>query len=346
LSEEQNKGKEAKTMKESKAETQETTKEKSIAGAKVVEEAGVAFKALEPMVIGNEKITIIRHDIYRIGGDDTTEAVIIELVAKNVSGVTIGSALFEAELYDIEGNTLNVFEHKTIDLQPSINRKIKMKYSGQDSDKVRSYRVKIAKISNPPEPKVTGNEKIKILKHSLKIDTQSLDYQGQTATADISIRNVSDIKIATLVFEAVFYDIEGNITDIVKRKELELEANTSRAISIRSKPHKDRQLKSYDIRITRMTTSDVEKVQLRRNEIKTTNAGEEVVGIVKNISNVKTDTALVANFFNREKESIGTKVLILRDIEPGNIKQFYFNFKPMEGDKVNSFKLIIGEIVE
>ena len=105
-------------------------------------------------------------------------------------------------------------------------------------------------------------------------------------------------------------------------------------------------LKSYDIKITRMTTADVEKLQLRRHEIRTTDAGEEVRGIVKNISNIKTDAALIATFLDPKKENIGAKVIILRDIEPNSTKQFHLLFKPMEGDVVRTYTLNIGDIVE
>ena len=165
---------------------------------------------------------------------------------------------------------------------------------------------------------------------------------------NIAIKNVSDTTIATLVLKAMFYDIEGNVLDTVKHSEIELKPNTSRAISINyNKQENYQQLKSYDIKITKMTTADVEKVQLRRHEITTTDTSEEVTGLVKNISNSKTDTALVATFFDSNKEeNIGTRVLILREIESITTRQFHFKFKPMEGDKVRSYTLNIGDLVE
>jgi hypothetical protein len=67
---------------------------------------------------------------------------------------------------------------------------------------------------------------------------------------------------------------------------------------------------------------------------------------VKNISEVKTDAALIATFYDHNKENIGTKVIILKDIEPNGIKQFHFIFKPQEGDIVETYNLNIGEIAE
>ena len=330
---------------EPETEAQEATGTEPFAEEQAAKETEEAPKAPEPTAIGDEKIAILKHDIYRKGGDDTAEAISIEMVIKNISDTTIGSALFEAELYDIEGNILDKVEQKTIDFKPNISRTIRINYSEPKSDKVRSYCVKVIKTTMPPESKATGNEKIMILKHC--IITQEDDDNGQTSGADIAIRNVSDTAIATVVFEAVFYDIEGNILDTIKHSEIDLKPNSSRAIAINCNKQEVYQLKSYDIKITRMRTADDEKIQLRRHEIKTTDTGEEEVrGIAKNISNVKTDVALVATFLDSKKENIGTRVILLRDIEPNSTKQFHFLFKPMDGDSVRTYTLIIGDIVE
>ena len=73
---------------------------------------------------------------------------------------------------------------------------------------------------------------------------------------------------------------------------------------------------------------------------------EEVKGIVKNISNTATDAAIVANFYGPNNENIGCRVIILRDIKPGNVKQFLIIFKPQDGDIVKNLALSVGELVE
>ena len=201
-----------------------------------------------------------------------------------------------------------------------------------------------------PKPSATGDENITILKHSLSRIMDKDFGDRNSIGAELAIRNVSDSTIATAVFKALFYDIEGNIVDTVKHSEIDLRPNTSRGILINSSIYSISELykvKSYNVRIIRTTTVDVEKVQLRRHEISKTEAGEEEVsGIVKNISEVKTDAALVATFYNSKKENIGTRVILLRDIEPNSIKQYRFKFKPQQGDRVTTFTLNIGEIVE
>jgi len=326
---------------------QENAKEAPLSEKQSAEEAKEPPKTPEPTATGNEKITILKHEIYRKGEGGELEAAGVELAIKNVSDSLIGSALFEAVLYDIEGNTLNAIEHKTIELRPNLSRTIRITSSGPERDKIESYNVRLVKTAMPPEPTATGNEKITILKH--KLSEMTMDYRGGEGSSgvELAVRNVSDSTIASAAFEAVLYDIEGNILDTVKHREIDLKPNTSRAINITSSmPERDK-VKSYNVKITRATTADVEKVQLRRHEIKTTEAGEEVRGIVKNISEVKTDAALVATFYDPKKENIGTKVLILKDIEPDNIKQFHFLFKPQEGDMVRTYTLnIVCDIEE
>ena len=208
----------------------EEAREASLPEEKPVEEVKEPPKAPEPTATGDEKIAILKHDIYRKGGDDSTAEMGIEMVVKNVSDKMIGSVLFEAVLYDIEGNILDTVERKTIELRPNVSRTIRITSSKPESDKVKSYHVRVAKTAITPEPTATGNEKVTILQHGL---FKTMDDHGDrvfSTGAELAIRNVSDSTIATSVFEAVFYDIEGNILDKVKHKEVDLRPNTSRAI--------------------------------------------------------------------------------------------------------------------
>jgi hypothetical protein len=301
-------------------------------------------EAPEPTAMGNEQVSILKHDMYYKDGDKK-DMISIKLQVKNVSDITLGSARFEAELYDIGGNTLDTIEKKTIDFKPGITRSLHMDYSGTQSDKVRSYCVKVAGIAFPPEPEVTGNDKIKILKHGLYSGLEDV-RGGSFSGINMAIRNVSEKTMATLIFKAEFYDIEGNMLDTVQHKEFELRPNTGRSITIKMDKKESSKLKSYIVNIARMTTVDLEKIQLRRHEIKTVENGEEVTGIVKNISETKTDTALVATFLDANKENIGIRVVILRDIEPNTTREFHCKFKPIQGDQVRSYTLDIGELVD
>jgi len=197
-----------------------------------------------------------------------------------------------------------------------------------------------------PTPTATGNEKIAILKHNLSVRVPIGDYLNP-AGLDLAIRNISDSTIATAVFEAVFYDEKGNIVEQVRHGEVTLESETSRAIHIACSPYEDERVKSYAVRVTRTTTADIERVQLRRHEMRTTETGEEeITGIAKNISQVKSDAAVIATFYDAQQEIIGTKVVVLRDIEPDAIRQYELRFKPQKGDEVSRYTLRIAEIAE
>ena len=334
---------------DSEVTTKKATTEESQAEEQASKKAEEAPKAPEPMATSDEKVAILKHDIYRKGCDDTTEAVSIELTVKNVSDKLVGSALFEAELYDIDGHVLEKVTQKTIELEPDRNRKVRINYSQPNSDRVRNYWVKVARTSVPSESSAIGNELLVVLNHNVHITEVDDDFR----TSDygdgvhLAIRNISKYTIATAVFEAVFYDIEGNLFDKVRHEEICLLPNTSRSIIINTQKSTNSKLGSYDVKLVRVTTADLEKIQLRRHERKAINDGrEEVSGFVKNISEVKTDTAIVANFYDSNKENIGTKVVIIRDIEPGSLQSFRFMFKPQQGDMVRTYDLNIGEIVE
>ena len=199
----------------------------------------------------------------------------------------------------------------------------------------------------PPVPKATGNDKVEILKHSLaNMDVPADGAIRAKPGVELAIRNVSNTTIATMVFQVVLYDHAGNVLDTLRQREVALEPDRSRGIVFFLPPYFEDKVKSYDVKITRMTTADFEKVQLRRHEEQTTDSGEEVItGIVKNISPAKTDAAVVATFLNNKSDIIGTRVAVLRDIDANSIRQYAIKFKPQDGESVSSFTLQVGDLV-
>jgi len=336
-----------KNLKAAEVKPQEMVGQEPPGEEQAVNESGFAPKAPPPIATGDDKITIVKHDICTKAGKCGSKTIAsIELGVKNVSDKVIGSVLFEAVFYDAEGNTLDSVEHKIFELLPGINRSLRIISKKPEGDKAKSYYVKTLKTVMTPEPNVTGNEEVEILKHTF-IDAYQDGKDEYTASIEIAIKNVSDSTIATVIFRTLFYDIEGNTIDTTKHNAVDIKAGRSRAILIDSSITEPGDVKSYDIRVTRTTTAGVEKVQLRGQEMIITKAGEDLVkGTVKNISDVKTDAAIVAIFYNPEKESIGTRVIILKDIEPGTIRPFQFLFKPREGDTVRTCTLHIDDTVE
>lgn len=208
----------------------------------------------------------------------------------------------------------------------------------------------VSEVKAPPKmpaPSATGNQSVAILKHNLRdVDMAPDGSHRFQAGLELAIRNVSDTTIATAAFHAVLYDEEGNVVDTLEHREIDLKPDRSRGVHIAYPQYEYEKVKSYDLRIVRTTTADFEKVQLRRHEAKTTETGEEeIVGILKNISSVKTDAAVVASFYDAGMETLGTRVLVVRDIEPDALRQFVCRFRPLEGDMVMTYALHIGEVV-
>ncbi len=199
-----------------------------------------------------------------------------------------------------------------------------------------------------PAPSATGNDKIAILSHLLPGIGMERNDEFPTARIDLVIRNTSSSTIATAVFEALFYGRDGNVADTVRHSQFDLPPETSRLVHITSSiPVYDYdEIQSYAVRIVRMTTTDFEQVQFQRYELTSLETGEEQVsGIVKNISNVPTDAAVIASFYGPQKEIVGNKVLVLRDLEPQKIRKFEFCFKPEEPNTVRGVNLALGEVV-
>ncbi len=197
-------------------------------------------------------------------------------------------------------------------------------------------------------PCITDSDQVIILKHSLIEFSPLAKDSGKPPSIDTAIRNITDSTIATVLLEATFYDEEGNILDKVEHIEVELKPGVSRGVVIRaSNASLHDMVKSYAIKVLRVITADIERVQFRRNFTKTNEFGEEeVTGSVKNISDIKTDTAIVATFYDYRKEIIGTNVALIEGIDPQSIRTYQFKFKPHHDDKVASCSVVIGGVVE
>ncbi len=295
---------------------------------------------------GDDRIAVLKHGIYtRAGADHSLDVTGAEIIVKNISGKIIGSALFEAVFYDSEGNILDTVEYKAPELWPDTGRTMRITSSKPGSEGIRSYRIRVIKTTTPPEPAAEGDDRIIILSHKYSGAVVEDKKQQHRARIDMAIRNVSDKTVATVLFKAVFYDIEGNIVETVKHKETDMRPGFSRAFYINSAVNEEDELMSYDVRVIRTTTVDMEKVQLGWYRMIRKPAGEvEIVGKMKNISDIKTDAVLIATFYNPERERAGSKVVIEREIEPGAVRQFSVGFEPEEGERVADFNIDVGEI--
>lgn len=293
-------------------------------------------------------ISITKQNIYK----NTTENEIldevgIELAIKNISGETIDYIAFDVEFLGISGNVLQINELELIDLKSDTERSFVVKYSGCEMDKVESSYIKVAKMAIVPEPIAIGDEKIKILKHSFAEVGRKRKNASETYDINLSVMNNFDKTVATITFEACYFDIQANVVDRVKHNEVDIEPGCSRRVIIKSLANKKEgfNIKSYEVRVVRVTTADEEKVQLRRCSGRTTKNGEEITIIAKNISDVKVDAAVFVTFYDYQERNIGSRALILRNMDPRSVRQSFLLFKPREGDKLTRFSTNIAEIV-
>ena len=304
-------------------------------------------KIPQPVAVGSDGITIQEHGIYRkVGEGEEVELVGVDFTIKNVSDLEICTAVYEVVFYDVEGKALDTVKQKTVELRPKNNRKIRVISSGDFKDKVKSYSVKVLEVVFPPAPVVIEHEKIKILKHCIS-SPEKVEVKNFPNSIEFAVKNISGENIATAVFEVMFYDVEGNLLEEAEKRVNDLKANMCRAINVDCHVMKFNILKSYSIKVTRVVTMDVEKVQVRRHEKETTEDGEEkITGTIKNISEEKTDAALVAQYYDISEELVGLSVLPLRDVEPNETRNFEVRYRPQEEDKVAKYKLTIADIVE
>lgn len=304
-------------------------------------------KMPESIATGTAQIEILNHGLLVKRMDEKIYCKGLRLSFKNIAEATIGEAVFEVVFYDADGNTLDTAEYSIADIDKDRVVSLNMESSNIVSGDINSYNAKVVKVIMTPIPVVTGDEKIEVINHSLR-ETDLTDPRSiNSSVIDLAIRNISDKTIASAVYEAIYYDSTGNILDTVRHKDCDMRPRSSRSISIVTDNVKSNKTKSYKVTLLKSISTDVEKVQLRGSELSTLDNGcEEVRGIVKNISDVKTDAALLVSFKDNKNINIGTRVVVIKDLEPGMVRRFNFVFNTPEGEKIKSCSFDIGEITE
>lgn len=302
--------------------------------------AGEILNIPKPIANSNDQIEVVNHSFLFRNIDNDRQCTGAIVNVRNISRANIGKVVFSTSFYNSEGNILDTIESSLIDFLKGKERVLRIE---SDKADIRSYFIEIKEAILTPETLATGNDGIVILNHH--IQDPDITARGDKRSIDMAIRNVSNKTFATIIFEAIFFDSVGNIMSKTRHREYELKPDISRGIHIVPDKSESDMFKSYKVSIIKALTTDIEKVQLRRHEIRSIEGGEEVRGSVKNLSDVKTDAALVATFKDLTGEKIGTQVIILRDIEPHSAKNFEFTFNPPMGEKVKEYVLNIGELI-
>jgi hypothetical protein len=295
--------------------------------------------------VGNKQVEILNHRlINKAGSEEFGSGVLIEFM--NISGMDIGKITFNVIFFDIQGNTVDRCEKSIKDLIKDSNRSLFIESGKAKGLSIVSYDVNITNVIMTPLPVVIGNDRIKIISHNSKA-AGTEPRIGFASTIEIAIRNISKTTIATAIFDVIFYDSEGIVLDSFKHMETELKSNSSRLVTITTEKVKYELLKSYSVVLLKTITVDTEKIQLIRYEMRLIKAGEvEISAIIKNISSVKVNAVLAVVFKDLKEEKIGTKMILIKDIEPGNIKKVNFVFNLPIGESVKMCTFDVGEVIE
>ena len=294
----------------------------------------------KPIASSNDQIEIVNHDFIFRNRNNDRRCVGTIINMRNISSANIGKVIISTSFYNSEGNILDTIESEFNDFLKDKERTLCIE---SDKEDIRSYSLEIKEAILTPEPLVTGNDDIIILNHH--IQDPDITARGDKRSIDMAVRNSSGKTFAVIIFEAIFFDSVGNIMSKTRHREYELNPAISRGIHIIPDKHESDMFKSYKVSIIKALTTDIEKVQLRRHEIRSVDGGEEVRGTIKNLSDVKTEAALVATFKDITGEKIGTQVILLRDIEPHSAKSFQFTFNPPMNEKVIEYVLNIGDLI-
>jgi hypothetical protein len=304
------------------------------------------FLNVAPAITGNEQIEILNPRLVKKNEDGKDVFNNLVVTIRNIADAHIGKAEFETVFYDDKGAVVDTVRQSTMDFEKNSSRILSITPDKAEANRIISYDINIVNVIMSPVSTVTGNDSIRIMNHIFLEGNNPFGSPIKGAGVEIGIRNISGKTIATAVFEAVFYDLEFNILDKVKHTESEIKANSSRAITIVSDKCMGLPARRYEVQIVKTVTSEIEKVKVLRDWKRTTGRKEEISGIVKNISEVRTDAALIVTFIDDTQEKIGISVLNVKDIEPHSTKSFKFYFMlPVEGVHSN-YTIDVGEVIE
>jgi hypothetical protein len=297
------------------------------------------------VVSGNAQIEILKHDFIKEKGTDIHKGVSINL--KNISGYHIGRAIFQVIFYDDAGKIIRQFVKDTWDFESNSSRIMAIYFDLPDAGVVRSYNIQLIRVIMSPVPAATGNDKIEITNHIFLAGNNPFGSPIKGGGVELSVRNNTDETIASTVYNALFFDLEGNVIDTVRYRDLELKPHCSRAIVIESDKLIGEPARCYNVSILKTIMTDIEKVQIRTHEIQRKPSGKAIIsGFIKNVSEVKSDAVIVATFTDYQNEKLGTRAVQIKDVEPGVTRKFSFTFDNPSGERIKSYTIDIGDMIE
>ncbi|MFA5629324.1 MAG: hypothetical protein WC958_03615 [Dehalococcoidales bacterium] len=315
--------------------------EKEILKEETIDEGVQPCTPPEPTAVGNEQLEVISHSLLIKEGEGAKgRGVVLNL--KNNADKDIGKAVFKITFYDASGSVADTVEESLADFNKGSMRSVEFEYSKAEAD-IQSYTASVVKTVLTPDPEVIGSDTVEILKHVIvEADTCS----GSKRALVLEFKNSGEKTLATAVLEVVFCDGEGNVLDTVCHREFEFKPQSICAANITPAKQEAEAFRTYKVSVRKAITTEFEKVQLKSHDMNPVGDAVEVSGVVKNVSDVKTDAAVSTLFRDVKDEKIATRVIYIRDIEPGASMQFRFKFVVPAGEDVNSYAISVGDISE
>ncbi len=302
---------------------------------------------------GDVRIAITRHELADKKVNEAASVKSLNIHFKNVSELHISKVLFAVLFYDAGHNLLDTIEQQFSDFKPDDIRVINVETANASDNQIEGYEIKMRNIIALSKPVATGNDMVEIIKHHLLIGADPYDSASVSGLIELSIgaislsiRNITDKVLSTIIFNAELYDIDNNLIDTIIHREYELNPFTSRAIMISSSKYEGNHAASYKVSVIKALTTETEKIQLRRHDRNSiANDGERIGGTLKNLSGNKADAAVIVTFLDSNNEKIETKVLPVNGIAPHSIRRFSLDFYPPPGEKVKSYTIDAGEMI-
>jgi hypothetical protein len=186
----------------------------------------------EPVVNGNEQIEILSHDyiVDNSNGEQANTGVVINI--KNITDENIGKAVFNVTMYDTKYEVIDDFQQDAFDIKGGESKLVSFYPSENNDLNIGSYDIEITEVTMSLIPSATGSNQIEITNHCFLEGNAPYASPFIGGAVELAIKNISGKTISTVTFEALFYDLEGNVIDTVRHEEYDLKPESSRAIYI------------------------------------------------------------------------------------------------------------------
>ena len=190
------------------------------------------------MATGDERIDVLKHGFHESTNEETDEfKKDLEIAIRNVSPATVATTIFNAEIFDAEGNSLGEVRHIESDIKPNTSRAVIIPINsiiGYNSAK--SYKVITTKT-------ITADTQNVLLRR----DERKILPNGDVNVSGM-IRNVSAIKTDASV-AVTFLDAKKEELGTMVLPVKDIEPGSVKNFSLLFRPPTGEKVKTYTIDI-------------------------------------------------------------------------------------------------